>query len=238
MFRFLVLGLSCCTAALAQPLPDLVTDRPDFTESGVVVPRGHVQIETGATVAFDEATEVFSGPELLVRWTPFDLVELRLGAPDYVRAGDAEGFGDPTLGMKAQLGPLNGWDLGLIATASLPVGGAFGSDTVDPEVIVTAGRALSARADLGGQLSAARDGDLRAWTFGGTLVVGLGLSERWGTFGEVAAWLPEFGGDEVLLHHGYTYALSPNLQLDAHAALGLTDAAPDVLLGAGLTVRQ
>ena len=45
---FVGLGLAvCCTSvATAQDAgaDDLITDRPDFTESGVVVPKGSVQI--------------------------------------------------------------------------------------------------------------------------------------------------------------------------------------------------
>lgn len=241
MFHRLALVLLCAAPAAAQPLPALVTDRPDFTESGVVVPRGHVQVETGATAAFFTTTSTLSGPELLARWTPLDRFELRFGAPDYIGGStwDVAGFGDPSLGVKVQLGPLDGWDLGLIATASLPLGDeVMSSGTVDPELILTTGRALSARSSLGAQLSAARDGLLDAWTIGGTLVIGLDLSERWGTFFELATWRPEVGGDETLLHHGYTLGVGPDLQLDVHAALGLTETAPDFLLGLGFTARR
>lgn len=239
MFRPLALLFACAAPVAAQPLPDLVTDRPDFTESGVVVPVGHVQIEAGATATFVEDTEVFSGPELLVRWTPVDRIELRFGAPDYAEGDGVSGFADPSVGLKAQFGPLNEWDLGLIATVSLPVGDdALSTDSVDPELILTAGRALSPRSSLGGQVLAARDGSLDTWTVGGTLVVGLAFAERLGMFFEVASSAPEDGESETILHHGYTFLLTSNVQLDAHAGLGLTVAAPDFLVGAGLTVRR
>ena len=44
-----VLGLE------AEPLTEpLVTDRPDFTESTLTVPFGHVQLETGYTFTYDD----------------------------------------------------------------------------------------------------------------------------------------------------------------------------------------
>jgi hypothetical protein len=59
-----------------------------------------------------------------------------------------------------------------------------------------------------------------------------------GAFLELALEAPETGPAALLLHHGYTFALAPFLQLDVHGGVGLTDAAPDVLLGTGLSVRR
>lgn len=241
MFRSLVLALGCGAAAVAQPLPEFpefVTDRPDFTESGAVVPLGHAQAEAGLTHTDNGPTDVFTGPELLVRWTPLPRFELRFGAPDYVDADDVSGFGDPALGVKVQLGPFAQWDLGVIATASLPVGDdAFSSGSVDPELIVAAAHPFGGY-DLGGQMGVAHDGGADVWLWSGTLVLGTSLGERWGLFIELAATVPERGGAELLSHSGVTYALTPNVQLDVHTGRGLTDAAPTSLLGAGLSVRR
>ena len=240
MIRLLALCL-CCTAAAAQPLPDLITDRPDFTESAVVVPLGHVQVEAGATVEFNANAELISGPELLVRWTPVECLELRFGGPDYLDGSRlrTSGFGDPSVGLKAQFGPLNDWDLGAIATISIPVGDdAFSTNSVDPELILMAGRELSAWSSLGGQVQAARDGSRNVWTLGGTVVLGLMLADRVGTFVEVASSAPENRSSATILHHGYTFLVGRAVQFDVHGGLGLTDDAPDYLVGAGLSVRR
>lgn len=225
--------------AVAAAQPELVTDRPDFTESAVTVPRGALQFEAGATWDRTGGATTASGPELLVRWAPADRFELRLGLPDYVGGDGPGGFGDGSLGLKAQLGPVGAWDLGLIATASLPTAeDGLGSGTVDPELILTAGRALGGRFALGGQLVGERDGAADLWVGGATLVLGAALGTRWGAFLETVVTAPEDGPAAVLLHHGYTFALTPALQLDAHAGLGLTDAAPELLLGAGISARR
>jgi hypothetical protein len=247
VFRCLALGLLCSSAALAQPLPPLVTDRPDFTESGVVIPLGHAQVESGISFVSDGSADLFSGPELLVRWTPLSRLELRFGAPDYVDAGGVDGFGDPSLGVKVQLGPFGRWDLGVIAITSLPLGDdAFSSGTVDPELILAASYARSERSTFGGQFAVGRDGGADVWYVGGTLVQGLSLpadailffDERWGLFVELAATVPKRGGVAVLTHAGFTFAASPTLQLDLHSGTGLTDAAPDHLFGVGISVRR
>lgn len=217
--------------------PELATDRPDFTESGLVVPLGHVQVETGLTWTHDDGTDVVGAPELLARYAPFSRLELRLGAPDYVGAEGASGFSDASLGVKAQLGPVGGWDLAVIAATTLPVGeDDVSSGAFDPEVLITTGLALTPRVDLGSQIGGARsDG---RFLFSATLVGGAGLTEELGAFLELALEAPEVGPAGLLLHHGYTLALAPALQLDVHGAVGLTAAAPDVLLGAGLSVRR
>src|SRR5687767_7085827 len=63
----------------------IVTDRPDFTESPVAVPRGAVQVEMGNT--YERADDVRANTlgEMLVRVGVHRGLELRLGLPSYVR---------------------------------------------------------------------------------------------------------------------------------------------------------
>ena len=206
---------------------DLVTDRPDFTESTAVVPLGAVQAELGTTWERAGAHDAVSGPELLVRWAPFRNLELRFGAPDYVSAGSASGYTDPTLGLKVPLGPVGGWGLAAIATVLVPVGDRTQSG----------GRLDPARLGLGAQAGATWDTAAGHLDLAATLVAGADLTERFGAFLELAA--DGLQDDPALvLHHGYTYGLGPDVQVDVHAGVGLTDAAPDVLVGVGLSVRR
>ena len=63
----------------SHPAPELITDRPDFTESSEVVGRGVVQLESGLTFASRmPAVRQVTLPELLVRIGLGDRVELRL----------------------------------------------------------------------------------------------------------------------------------------------------------------
>ena len=75
--------LACLLAAPLAAQTELVTDRPDQTESAVVVPRGTVQIETGwlRTEEEDGPVEIETEELLgtLVRVGLSDRVELRLG---------------------------------------------------------------------------------------------------------------------------------------------------------------
>ena len=241
MFRLLVLVLLCASTSVAQPLPDLITDRPDFTESAVVVPLGHVQAEGGVSFVDNGPGDSFSGPELLVRWTPLSRFELRFGAPNYIDTDDDDGFDHPSLGAKVQAGPFGAWDLAALATVS-----TFADGSVDPEVIVATSYTRSDLLAYGGQFVVGRDGVGDVWTLGATLVQSVSFpedaplffNERWGVVIELALTVPERGKAAVLQHMGGTYALSPNAQLDFHVGTGLTNAAPTNLLGVGVTVRR
>jgi hypothetical protein len=109
--------------------PDIVTDRPDITESGVVVPRATLQIENGLTWTLDHGTQAVDLSESLIRFGILDRTEVRFGLPNYsdrivgIRLGS--GFGDLSFGVKQQLGPLPGdIDLSVIVAVSFPTGGS------------------------------------------------------------------------------------------------------------------
>ncbi len=63
--------------------PELVTDRPDQTESSVVVPPGYVQVETGWSLSRHQEggirTNTHTFPGTLFRIGALDRMELRLG---------------------------------------------------------------------------------------------------------------------------------------------------------------
>ena len=128
-----VLLLAVFSAACrAQPpsstaIPEIVTDRPDVTESGVVVPKGSLQVENGITWTSGHGANTTDLSETLMRFGVSARTEIRIVAPNYLGGlsspGTASGFGDLALGMKQQLGPLpGGFDLSVIAAVSLPTG--------------------------------------------------------------------------------------------------------------------
>lgn len=213
----------------------IVTDRPDFTESPTTVPAGGLQIESGATFG---KGDVWNLPELLLRYSPVANAELRLEPPQYLGVGEIQGLGDMRAGGKAHLGGVAGWDFGVIAMVSLPVGDdEFTSDAVEPEIIVTGGRDLLPRLSLGVQGSIAfpeaADGD-RTEVGSGTIVLGIPIRPRAGTFFEVLTEVADGVFPVVTLHHGYTLLISPGRQFDIH--VGLADQ-NDYFMGAGYSHR-
>ena len=69
--------------AIAPEL-EIVTDRPDITESSIVIPAGGVQVENGLTWTADHGQRTAEAPQSLLRVGVGGRTEVRLGIPDYV----------------------------------------------------------------------------------------------------------------------------------------------------------
>jgi hypothetical protein len=250
----------------AQDTPpgDLVTDRPDQTESAAVVPPGYVQVEAGVLVTRDEAggrsVETVEGPGTLVRIGLGGRTELRLGWAGYLKEeadllgsrGErvrVEGPGDAEVGAKVRLRDEAGRlpDAALLVGVSLPVGDdELTSDRLDPTLLLSLAHTLSDRLSLGynaGVAWSSEAGDagvLETYSHGVySAAVGIGLTDRLGAFVELfgAEPIDAPGGSEVALDGGLTWLVRPNLQLDVAAGAGLTDDARDWFVGTGVSVR-
>jgi hypothetical protein len=83
----LLLGLSAaCYAQATANVTDseIVTDRPDVTESSTVVPKGSLQIENGATWTADHGSQTFDLSESLMRFGISTRTEIRFVVPNYL----------------------------------------------------------------------------------------------------------------------------------------------------------
>jgi hypothetical protein len=97
------------TSVAAEDCPsgaaDIATDRPDVTNSSVVVPRGTLQIESGINWTARQGKTVIDGPASRVRLGVTPCAELLLDLPNYshlVRGSGASGFSDLSLAIKRQ----------------------------------------------------------------------------------------------------------------------------------------
>lgn len=70
-------------AQCQQPTTEtaIVTDRPDVTESSIVIPNGSLQLENGITWTKDHADKVVDLSETLVRVGLLNRTEIRLVVP-------------------------------------------------------------------------------------------------------------------------------------------------------------
>lgn len=123
-----------------QPATDteIVTDRPDITESAIVVPKGSLKFENGLSWTSDHGQTSLDLSETLVRCGVFDRTELRVVVPNCI-AGvtgltPTAGVGDLAVGLKQQLGAVPGYfDLAVIFAISAPTGSdRVPSHGVDP----------------------------------------------------------------------------------------------------------
>jgi hypothetical protein len=238
-------------ALLARPSPSAAdtdvtinTDRPAVTDSSVVVPAGALQLENGVQATDSDGRYALDFPETLLRYGLFDKTELRLTVPDYYHnlpasLGSASGFGDSAIGVKQQLGPAAGFDVSLVAFVSLPTGAqSLTSHGYDPGVQLPWSHSLPAGWTVAGQFAAYWPtlAGRRDATGEATVLIDRQLTAPWDAFLEYAADFPERGGSRQLLHVGTAYKLTPHQQIDLHAAVGLSDAAPRSYVGIGYSI--
>ena len=237
--------------------PELITDRPDRTESSYVVPRGLWQFELGwghgevsdqgEHFKFDQV------PESLVRYGLLDRLELRIGwnGIQGQSAGDerSSGAGDTQLGVKVGL-----WDqrgvvprAALLLGVSLPSGSRqFSTRRTDPGIRLAISNDLTERLSLGVNLGVAwqtteeENADRDTFPRGlYTLALGIAAFEKTGFF-------IEYFGDTALngstgaannFDGGLTRLVRPNVQLDFAIGKGLSRESLDWFFTLGVSFR-
>lgn len=235
----------------ADSIPELITDRPDQTESSAVVPRGYLQLETGFT--YTEAgsrSRTLEYPGTLLRIGLTEGLELRLGTTGFIaefEPTDTTDFGDSEIGAKIYLWEEQGKvpEAALLASISVPTGeSGVSSERFDPAFRFSFSHNLTERVGLGYNLGAAWEsvpspsGRSTLSVFEYTLATGFDINDRLGSFIELFGSAPLSANDdpEVSVDGGATYLLRPNLQLDVAVGAGLNDNAPDWFLTSGVSV--
>lgn len=239
-----LLTLPASISLYAQTVPDMVTDRPDQTESAVVVPLRSLQIETGYTHMDTGNFTTDELPGTLLRYGLHERIELRFAITGWVfdDASDENGFGDSEAGIKVRLYDESGMipEAALLAGITLPTGEEnFTSDEADPRIRLAFAHTLSDRFSLGYNVAAEWNtiADETELAVPYTCGLGIGLDDRFGTYVEFFGEFPEEGDSSHLFNTGVTYSILTNLQADIEGGFGLNDEAPDWFAGAGLSVR-
>lgn len=244
-------------AGAAGPRPtvelrELTTDRPDATESPFTVDAAHVQLELEA-VSFTRdrrdgvrTTEWAVAPfnlrygltenfELGVFVTPFLQVteKLRGGERTTVR-----GLGDTTLRAKLNLAGNDGGAkaYGVFADLKLPTAkDGLGNDEVEGALTFPVAFELGAGWAAAAMTSVefAFTGRERPFVWVNTLSVGRALTANVAGFVEFTSAAGD-GTHVATFNFGLTRRLGPNLQLDGGVNLGVSRAAADLTVFAGL----
>src|SRR5437899_1194014 len=88
------------------PEAEIVTDRPDITESSIMIPAGRVQVENGLTWIANHGKRTADALQSLLRVGVGGRTEVRLGIPDYVyslsRHTPRSGFTAVSVGVKQE----------------------------------------------------------------------------------------------------------------------------------------
>ena len=255
-------GFRLDRAELTEPL---VTDRPDFTESTDAVPRGHLQLESGYTFTYDreeqDRVHDHTAPELLLRISPLDNFELRLGWAGYswtqsqfegrtradrrvTREEWEQGANDLSLGFKVKLVEQQGWrpHFGVIGQISVPSGSpSLSSGDVDPEVKLLWAYDLGERVALSGNVNLAvpTEDSHRFVQTAASLSLGVSLTEWLGTYVEYFGFYPNAHSTDAAhyLNGGFTFPIHRDFQIDLRAGAGLNEEADDFFTGVGFAWR-
>ncbi len=235
-------------------LPELITDRPDQTESSSVVPLHSFQIETGfiqekqETDISKQTSYVYNA--ILLRYGLLANFELRLGL-EYL--GDntkfkntniihsTSGFSPLYTGFKVQIAKEHTWkpEIAFLGGMVLPftAAEAYKPTYSSANIRFAFSHTLSERFSLGYNLGVEWDGDTAIPAYFYSLVIGYGYSNKLGAFLESYGLIPEKGDSEHLLDAGLTYLLQPNFQFDLSGGIGLNNNAIDNFISVGFTYR-
>jgi hypothetical protein len=238
-------GALACAHCAAQTAVQIVTDRPDVTESSIVVPLGSIQMENGITWAQDHGASVLDASETLLRLGVWTRTELRLSAPGYVYRVDGQhtvsGFGDGSIGLKEQLGPLPGAiELAVILAISVPTGAkTLSSHGLDPLLKLPWSRELEHGWSMGGMQSIFYNTDHRHRELTGesTLYLEREIAKHADLFTEYVADYSGAVAARQEIHFGTAYRITTRQQADFHFGFGLSHGAPRQFFAAGYSFR-
>lgn len=231
----------------------LITDRPDATESPTAVPKGFLQVETGASYeTFEDngfKNENYTYNTTLVRYGLLNNLELRLGW-DFVEGktkinGTAlndvtSGFSPLLLGFKTTISQENGLmpEIGFLGHLYLPftAGSDYKPETTGVDFRFSFAHSLSENSSLSYNLGAEWGDDSPEAAYVYTIAYGHGITDKLGAYAELYGDFPENSKANHLWDAGFTYLLSNNVQLDATVGTGITKG-QDLLLSAGISFR-
>ncbi|MFM2386916.1 MAG: hypothetical protein RL660_1673 [Bacteroidota bacterium] len=251
--RLSLLLLSLYTTALAQKAPDInlpsiATDRPDQTESPILVPKGWFQIEAGAWT--ENLTPKGTAGKLMSTTTPTILTkygvnknfELRLITEFNKTDGLEAGITPITVGFKHKLLEEKGIQPQTSVICHLGIGNTGGKDLKTPYTAPSfrflMSHSLSDRLNFSYNLG----GEWNGITPGGNAIYtasfAYAFSKRLGGFLESYGFMPKgFKNNDHRADAGITYLLNNNHQLDVSGGLGLTKYSPSYFVSCGYSFR-
>jgi len=257
LIKYILLSISLFLTQLIRGQDiktDLVTDRPDQTESSFTVPLKSLQIETGFIMEIDK-TDLFSQisyayNSTLLRYGLLENLELRLGI-EYMgdkitnRLNDdtyrLAGFSPLYTGFKLKVTEENGLkpEIAFLGGLVLPftAGNEYKPDYSGANIRFAFSHTLTDRISIGYNLGAEWDGETAIPGYFYSFATGIGISDKLGGFIESYGLILENGYKEHMLDAGFTYLLIQNLQFDLSGGIGINNNAPDSFISFGLSYR-
>lgn len=223
---------------------EIATDRPDVTNSSLVVPAGSLQIENGINVSARDGSRFVDGTNTRLRAGIANCLEVLVDVPTYfanLRVPEGSGFTDVTPALKWQISPIPGKvDLSAVFGVALPTGSTgIAGRGAQPYLQFPWSWELRSGWGVSGMLTEFfRPSEPTSKLITeATFVIEKKVTERASLFVEYVGDFPENGRPAHLLNSGGVYRLTPNQQVDFHVAVGLNHNAPSYIVGIGYSVR-
>jgi Putative MetA-pathway of phenol degradation len=223
---------------------EIITDRPDVTNSSVVIPEGSLQIENGVNLSARDGDRSVDGTNTRLRFGIANCLEFLVDTPTYfsnISNPQKSGFSDVAPALKWQVSPVPGKvDLSAVFGVALPTGSAgIAGPSAQPYLQFPWSWELRSGWGLSGMFTEFfRPSDpIGRRVTETTFVIEKQVTERASLFVEYVGDYPESRSPAQLLNSGGLYRLAPNQQLDFHVALGLNHNAPSYIVGVGYSVR-
>jgi hypothetical protein len=220
------------------------TDRPDVTNSSVVVPVGSFQDENGINLSRRDNVQVFDGTNTRLRLGVAPCLEVLVDVPTYVtssQAAAASGFTNVVPAVKWQISPIPGqFDLSVSAGVGAPTGAAaVAGPGVQPYVQFPWSIEIGGGWVLAGMVTNffTPADQLNRYTNQSTFVIEREFGERAFLFGEYVGEFPISGRTSQLFNSGGGYRITKTQQIDFHLGIGLNHNAPAYIVGMGYSFR-
>jgi len=223
---------------------EIATDRPDVTNSSLVVPVGSLQSENGVNFSARDGGRTIDGTNSRWRLGVASCLELLVDLPTYfanVRGPGSSGFSDVAPAIKWQVSPIPGKiDVSLVFGMALPTGaGDIAGRGVQPYLQMPWSWDLHDGWGVGGMLTEffRPSEPATKHVTEATFEIKKDVTAKTSLFVEYVGDFPKNASPSHLLNSGGVYRLSPTQQVDFHVALGLNHNAPSYIFGLGYSFR-
>ena len=244
-----LLTFACLSAssAAADDCPtskeEIATDRPDVTNSSLVVPTGSLQAENGINLSGRDSATLLDATNTRLRLGVAHCLEVLVDVPTYfaVLGGEASsGWTNVIPAIKWQISPVPGKiDLSAVVGAGLPTGTRnIAGSGVQPYLQFPWSWKLGHEWELAGMVTNFfTPADANRHTTETTLSLEREIGEHADLFVEYVGDYPDRSPSLFMLNSGGAWRFTRTQQLDFHVAFGLSNDAPHYIFGLGYSFR-
>ncbi len=237
--------LVCGPAHATDKDSDIETNRPSFTFSPIVIPKGSLQLENGTTNQWFNGAIRFDIPENQIRLGLLEKTEFQVFTPNFVldtRGGHtstgATDIGE--LGIKQQLPRFKNIQASAIASLNIPTGGArrfLTGPGWQPVFRLPLSLPLGEHYQFCAMPSFLLVNSGRSPTYQQTAMLCRSIGRKAGVFAEYGGFFTRGSPGINVAHFGGTYKITPHNQIDLHCGFGMNRANPRAFIGGGYSVR-